>query len=661
MSLSPLNIEELAEGCQLEVKKASGRDGQGEVPRSFFESYSAMANTYGGVILLGVDEKLKGKFIATGIGNPSKVIKLLWDDLNNRQIVSINLLNDNMVNEIKVDNTTIIRIKIPRAQRGHRPVYIGQDPFKGTYRRNYEGDYLCDRETVKRMIAEQVEDVRDAQILERYGFDDIDENTFKAYRNQFKATKPDHPWLDLDDKEFLRSIGGWKLNRETNTESLTIAGLLMFGKLPSILDIVPNYILDYQEHSRDKSEARWIDRLTTDGIWSGNLYDFYKRVIHKLFSELKVPFKLQSTQRVDETSVHEALREALINTLIHADYTGRVSILVVKRPDMFEFRNPGTMRLSIEDALKGGNSDCRNRNLQKMFQLVGLGEQAGSGIPKIYSNWKKQHWKLPELTERIEPDQTILSMQMISLLPEEALRELDERFGESFSELSEVERLALVTVTIEGKVTNDRLKCVTVEHPHELTKILSGLVKKGFLESDGATRGTYYFFPGEPPDIEFNLVEPSFDHLPPSSDHLTPSSDHLTPSSDHLTPSSDHLTPSSDHLPPSSDHLTPSSDHLTPSSDHLTPSSDHIESLKAIAAPVRVKSKAEPELMKEVILKICQGRYLTQQQLAEILNRSINTLRPNYLKKMVKEGLLELLYPDKPTHPDQAYRTREQN
>ncbi|MFH1113444.1 MAG: ATP-binding protein [Pseudomonadota bacterium] len=73
-----------------------------------------------------------------------------------------------------------------------------------------------------------------------------------------------------------------------------------------------------------------------------------------------------------------------MNTLIHADYSGHLSILIVKCPDMFGFRNPGTMRVPIDIALQGGESDCRNRNLQKMFQLVGLGEQAGSGLPKIY-------------------------------------------------------------------------------------------------------------------------------------------------------------------------------------------------------------------------------------------------------------------------------------
>jgi ATP-dependent DNA helicase RecG len=509
-SLSTLDIEELSEGCDVEAKQSSGRDGLGELPKSFFESYSAMANTYGGVIFLGIEEKPKGKFSVTGIAVTERVLKTLWDGLNNRQRISTNLLTDKMVEVIEIQGKQVIRIQVPRARRSQRPVYVGQNPLTGTYRRNYEGDYLCDEETIKRMLAEQVEEVRDARLLENYGFDDIEQNTLKAYRNQFKATKPDHPWLDLDDQEFLRSIGGWLRDRQTEKEGLTVAGLLMFGKLPSILEAVPHYVVDYQERPEPRTEARWVDRVTTDGTWSGNLYDFYRRVIQKLFSDLKVPFKLKGAKRVDDTPVHEALREALINTIIHADYTGRVPIQIIKRPDMFVFRNPGIMRLPLEDALRGGTSDCRNRKLQKMFQLVGIGEQAGSGIPKIYRNWSQQHWRLPALLEEVEPDQTLLAMLMVNLLPEETLRELDERFGVTFRELSDDQRLALVTVALEGKVTHARLKCMSATHPHDLTKALSALVRDGFLESGGIARGTFYFFPGEPPNAEADLVAQNY-------------------------------------------------------------------------------------------------------------------------------------------------------
>ncbi|MGH2532185.1 MAG: ATP-binding protein, partial [Thermomicrobiales bacterium] len=508
--LTSLDLQELAEGCDLEVKKAAGRDGLGELPRSFFESYVAMANTYGGVVLLGIEEKPRGVFTVRGISEPDRVLASLWNGLNDRDQVSANLLTDKMVSIVEVEGKRVIEIRVPRAIRTQRPAFIGKNPLEGTYRRNYDGDYLCDHETVKRMLVEQVEDDRDGRLLEGFTLDDIDLSSFRAYRNQFRAAKPDHPWHDEDDKELLRLLGGWRRDRQTGDEGLTIAGLLMFGMLRSILEAVPHYVVDYQERRPGLREIRWVDRITTDGTWSGNLYDFYRRTIQRLFEGLKVPFRLEGDTRIDETPVHVALREALVNALIHADYTGRVPILIVKRPDLFGFRNPGTMRLPLEDAINGGMSDCRNRNLQKMFQLVGLGEQAGSGIPRIYSGWRQQHWWLPEFAETMQLEQTILTLRTVSLLPDETLQSLDRRFGPPFRSLTEIQRLALATVEIEGQVTHSRLRSMTTEHSHDLTKALASLVKAGFLESAGASRGTVYFFPGEQEKVERTLSTGGF-------------------------------------------------------------------------------------------------------------------------------------------------------
>ena len=123
--------------------------------------------------------------------------------------------------------------------------------------------------------------------------------------------------------------------------------------------------------------------MVPDGSWSGNLYDFFRRVIQRLTADLKVPFVLRDGARIDDTPVHQAVREALVNCLIHADYTDRASVLVVKSPAGFSFRNPGMMRLPVAQALHGGASDCRNRTLHQMFLLINLGERAGSGLPKI--------------------------------------------------------------------------------------------------------------------------------------------------------------------------------------------------------------------------------------------------------------------------------------
>ncbi len=281
------------------------------------------------------------------------------------------------------------------------------------------------------MLAEQVEDERDNRILPGFGLDDIDIDSLLAYRQMLRAEKPGHVWLEADDAGLLKQLKGWRRDRQTGEEGLTVAGLLMFGKWEAIQDAAPHYFVDYQERPEAKTELRWVDRLVPDGTWSGNLFDFYRRVYRKLTTELKVPFALKDGQRQEDTPVHEAIREALVNTLVHADYSGRVSVLVVKRPDLFGFRNPGNMRIPVEQAIQGGESDCRNRIIHQMFLMIGLGERAGSGVPKIYSGWKSEDWRPPALYEKDEPEQTLLELRMLDLLPRDVIENLQVKFGEN--------------------------------------------------------------------------------------------------------------------------------------------------------------------------------------------------------------------------------------
>lgn len=113
----------------------------------------------------------------------------------------------------------------------------------------------------------------------------------------------------------------------------------------------------------------------------------------KAIRRIKIPFQLgPDLFRKDDTIVHEAIREALVNALIHADYRGQGGVVIDKYPDRFEFSNPGSLLISIEQLLRGGISECRNKSLQLMFQMIGGGEKAGSGIDKI-----RQGWNFPTL------------------------------------------------------------------------------------------------------------------------------------------------------------------------------------------------------------------------------------------------------------------------
>lgn len=637
-------LQSLAESADLECKAAQGRDGRGELPEEFWKSYSAMANTDGGVILLGVQEKPRGRFKAVGIADIERVRKALWDNLHNRKQISSNLLGEQDVEPVLVEGLRILKVTVPRAPRQVRPVHLGSNPLSGTYLRRYEGDYQADEEAVRRMLAERVEDSRDERVLKNYGFEDLDMDTVAAYRNRFAAVRPGHVWSDLSLPDFLERIGAWGKNREEGFAGLRLAGLLMFGRAEVIRDALPHYMVDYQERPEPKAERRWVDRLVPDGTWSGNLYDFFRRVYQKLTADLKVPFQLQDGQRVDDTPVHEALREALVNTLIHADYSGRVSALVVKRPDMFGFRNPGRMRIPPGIAIQGGSSDCRNRRLQTMFQLVGYGDHAGSGLPKIFTNWAGQHWRSPVLYEAPEPEQTLMELRMSSLVPEAAVSELTERLGQRFLRQPETARLALITALVEGVVSHDRLKQICTDHPADLTKMLGTLVRDGMLQSDGSGRGMVYFLPWlRRPAASFDLA---------GDDGLAPAASSKSPELAAEPPELGAEPPELGAKPPE---LGESG--VAPAAIHLDwdamPQALQLE-LASLGQRVSSASRAPAAVLRQVLLALCQGRYLGLRVLARALGRDADDLRKRTLSGMVKEGLLLTAYPAM-KDPRQAY------
>ena len=649
-SLEDLSL--LRESISLECKLANGRDGKGALPEDFWPTYSAMANADGGLVVLGLRER-KEQFELVGIENAEKVRSELFNNLNNRQKVSVNLLADSHVLELVLHGKTLLLVNIPRARRQQRPVYLTTNPFNGnTYRRLNEGDRPLPDEDVKRMLAEQLEDSRDDRILPRYGFEDLDIASFRAYRQVFANRDPGHPWNEENDLAFLRRIGGWRQDRETREAGLTLGGLLMFGQGHVIQEVLPNYMLDYQERPAAKAERRWVDRLTLDGKWSGNLYDFYRKVYLKLTADLKVPFQLENGERQDETPVHIALREALANVLVHADYSERASVLVVKRPDMFGFRNPGLMRIPVEVALLGGEPDCRNRNLHKMFRFVGVGEQAGTGIPRIYQGWRSQHWNPPKLYESSVPyNQTLMELRMIDLFPAEVMVSLRGRFGGRFENLSQDARLAVALAASEGTVNHARLCTVSAVHPVELTRILQQLTQLGILDSTGAGRGAVYFLPGQ------NLPTPDDVFGPPAqavipSHSLLPGSSSLLPSSSSLLPGSSSLLDQqrdqqgyflSEQLP-------------LPVINDLSCLSPTLRArLEALAADARQNKKIERVAMERTLLAVCEGHYFTLSALAELLQRKPVSLRNNYLSAMVKVKSLSLAFPTTPTHERQAY------
>ncbi|HGY5618457.1 TPA: ATP-binding protein [Citrobacter freundii] len=380
-------------------------------------------------------------------------------------------------------------------------------------------------------------------------------------------------------------------------------------------------------------------------------------------------------QRKTDTPVHIALREALVNTLVHADFTDRVSILIVKRPDMFGFRNPGLMRLPLEDVIAGGVSDCRNRLLHQMFLLIGLGERAGSGMPKIFSGWRTTNWRMPRLRENPFPAQTILELPTASLIPQHVLDDLHQRFGETFDQLDDFEQVIVATAAIEGWVNHERACQLTTRHSREVTLTLPRLESKGFLVAGGEQKSKYYTLPGVSvmtPDEVFSLgAVVSSTHNEGNSTYNEQRSTHNEGSSTYSELRSTHNEGNSTYNEKRSTHNA--GDDQPASRDEYgrllnrfidRPYIDDVEnltdafrdSLFSLAAVPRERLRlGDKALMKSVILNVCQGQYISVAALGQILSRNPNALRQQYLKPLVEQGERKLAFPQYKNDPKQGY------
>ena len=150
------NLSKYEENNRIEVKRAKGG-----LPNSLWESYSAFANTDGGIILLGVDEKEDHTLVVTGVEDVHKMKADFWNVINNKQKISLNILTERMVSSKTIEGKAILCVEVPKADRRHRPIYVGNDPMRGTYRRGFEGDYLCAKEEVAAMYRDSSDTSQD--------------------------------------------------------------------------------------------------------------------------------------------------------------------------------------------------------------------------------------------------------------------------------------------------------------------------------------------------------------------------------------------------------------------------------------------------------------------------------------------------------------------
>jgi predicted HTH transcriptional regulator len=588
------------ESDDLEYKSAAGG-----FPGSFWETYSAFANTDGGMIVLGVGEKKDRLFLDRLTDEQiEKYRKEFWNNINNRQNISCNLMKSDDLIVTDYKGFKLMIFYVPRANREQRPVFRSSHPYNGTFKRNNEGDYKCTEREVQRMFAD-ADPTRsaDSRILKNYSLDDFDATSLRQYRQLFALVKPHHPWLVLDDISLLKKLGGYRKDRETGEEGFTLAGVLMFGKGEAIIEseCCPNFFPDFQE--KFEPDVRWTNRICPDGTWEGNLFQFYRQVLPRLQSVLPKPFVLIDNLRRDETPAHVAVREALVNFCIHADYTEQASMTIQLYKDRFVFSNPGTLLVSKEQYYQGGESICRNKALQTMFMMLGTAEKAGSGVDKILSGWKSANWRVPEMTTRCQPDKCVLTLTMASIIDEHIESRLVSLFGKDVLYIGHDKLLVLNQACADGFVSNEGLRYVLNLHKSDIADMLKSMCHDGLLVSDGYGRGTTYHLPDA--NKEYVALEAT-----------------------------------------------------EPMSAEIVAAVESNDTAKAVSRNQITIQRMSYKQLSTLILDNCED-WRTLNEIANIVGRKPKYLINKIIPRMLDSGSLEMMFVGAPKHPNQRYKKKE--
>ena len=261
----------------------------------------------------------------------------------------------------------------------------------------------------------------------------------------------------------------------------SMAGLMMFGKGLPIRERFDNFRMDYLNFCNLIGEERYSDRLTYDGRWENNLYQFFSIVLPKMTFDVPRPFRMEGLQRVDDTPQHKAVREAFTNSIIHADLMMDAGILrIEKHDDRLCFRNPGLLRLPIEQIYEGGNSKARNPRIQNMLRMVGFGENIGSGFPKIIAAWKETGWGEPELKNKIEVDEVELVLP-VSTATTNVVKDV-------VKELTDRQRVIIDLIRENPSLSASEMSQKTGMVTRTIQRDLASLHEKGILTREGGRK-----------------------------------------------------------------------------------------------------------------------------------------------------------------------------
>jgi ATP-dependent DNA helicase RecG len=411
----------------------------------------AFANTSGGELIIGVSDK--GGIV--GVKDIEKLIR----DLPNKIRDKLKITPSISVEE--KEGKEILHIKI----------------FPSTIPVSYEGKFYI-------RSGSTTQELKDTELayflLEKMGktwdslssgFDisDIDFSTIEMFKNLAKNRIPSIKEFDSVEKIFLN------LKLFDENEKITNAGILLFGKEPQ-----KRFISATVRVGRFKNSTHIVDTVVIEG----NLFKQVEEVMNAIKKHLNVRFEIKGVARQDVWDYPlGALREAVINALIHRDYLSPAEIQIKIYDDSIWIWNPGKLppQIKLEELKKEHSSYPRNPLIANAFYLAGFIERWGSGTERMVQLCMEQGLPEPEYKEEFGGFSVYFYKDIYT---EENLRKMG---------LNERQIRAVIYVKQKGKITNKEYQMINGIKERMATLELNQLVERGIFRRVGTTgKGTFY-------------------------------------------------------------------------------------------------------------------------------------------------------------------------
>lgn len=363
--------------------KAAGRG----LPKTTWETVSAFSNTSGGWLVFGVTQTKAGYDI-TGVDRPEKIeqdfMTTLRGEKFNRKIHSIS-------RKYVIDGKTVLAFYIPMAET--KPVYFNAQ--SNTFIRTGSGDQRATKEEIDAMYRDQAFGSQDRNVT-AYKFEDLHRQTIESYKTFLKYNNPGHRYNQLNERQLLEKL------HALQDDQATVGGLLVFGTYDVIEDFLTDFRIDYLEIpgiSYSDAEVRFSYRLSEEE----NLYQYFFSIMDRLVKKIELPFTLQSNGfATDNQQQLTAIREALVNLLMHSDYFSTMKPRIRVFSDRIEYMNPGRLPKDVEAIMQEDFTQPRNPVIARIFRVIKLAETAGSGFDKMFRGWQAYYHTLPEVISGVD-------------------------------------------------------------------------------------------------------------------------------------------------------------------------------------------------------------------------------------------------------------------